>query len=133
MPIYMDILPLDRLVVIVARGIVTADEIVENTKKLVAANVPGYAKIIDVTGSASTLNKEQVEGIAVMLRGGSDAGSRGSVAFVVDPARRGFADAFADVTRGERPIQLFRSLHEARKWLRNNSPRGANTSVGKHP
>lgn len=120
MPIYMDILPLDRLVVIVARGSVTADEIAENTKKLIAANVPGYAKIIDVTGSASTLTKEQVEGVAVLLRGGSDGVSRGSVAFVVDPARRGFADAFADATRGERPIQLFRSLHEARKWLRDN-------------
>lgn len=50
MPLHMDIAPLHRLVVIVARGHISAEEI-------------------------------------------------------------------ADVTQGERPIQLFRSLHEARAWL----------------
>jgi hypothetical protein len=36
---------------------------------------------------------------------------------VINPNRKGFADAFAEVTKGERPIMLFTSLHEARKWL----------------
>ena len=53
MPIRMDISPIDRLVVIVARGPVSPEEIAEKTTTLVAANVPGYAKIIDVTGSSS--------------------------------------------------------------------------------
>ena len=35
----------------------------------------------------------------------------------MDPYRQGFAEAFAEVTGGERPIQLFRSLHAARRWL----------------
>ena len=39
------------------------------------------------------------------------------VAFVINPDRIGFANVFADVTQGERPIQLFRNLHEARTWL----------------
>ena len=55
--------------VIVAKGHVTADEIAANTKALVAANVPGYAKIIDTTGSNSDLAREQVEKIATLLRG----------------------------------------------------------------
>ncbi len=121
MPIYMDILPLERVVLIVARGQVSADEIAENTRKLVAANVPTYAKIIDVRGSASDLTKDQVNGVADMLRGRSDVAARGPVAFIIDPTRSGFADVFADVTKGERPVQLFRSLHEARKWLKENS------------
>jgi len=117
MTIHMDILPIDRLVLIIARGHVTAEEIAENTKKLVAANVPGYAKIIDVTGSYSDLTREQVERVAALLRGDPTDTKRGAVAFVVDPARRGFAEAFAEVTYGERPIKLFRSLHVARRWL----------------
>ena len=121
MPIYMDIVPLDRVVVIVARGQVSADEIAENAKKLVEANVPGYAKIIDVTGAASDLTKEQVTGMAAMLRSGRDAVARGPVAFVVDPARTAFSGSFAEATQGDRPIRLFRSLHEARKWLKENS------------
>lgn len=121
MPIYMDILPLERVVLIVARGQVSAHEIAENTRRLVAANVPTYAKIIDVTGSASDLTKDQVNGVADMLRDRSDVAARGPVAFIVDPSRSGFADVFADVTKGERPVQLFRSLHEARKWLKENA------------
>jgi len=39
------------------------------------------------------------------------------VAFVINPDRIGFADMFVDVTHCERPIELFRSLHEARAWL----------------
>lgn len=117
MPIYMDILRIERLVVIVARGHVTAEEIAENTKTLIAANVPGFAKIIDVAGSASDLAREQVQRIADMLRSDPDSPLRGPVAFVVNPARKGFAEAFAEVTQGERPIELFSSLHAARRWF----------------
>ena len=77
MTIRMDILPLDRLVLIVARGHVTAEEIAENTKKLVASNVPGFAKIIDVTGSNSDLTREQVERVAALLRGDPSDTKRG--------------------------------------------------------
>ena len=122
MPIRMDISPIDRLVVIVARGPVSPEEIAEKTTTLVAATVPGYAKIIDVTGSSSDLTRDQVERIAALFRGGPEAPSRGAVAFVVNPDRRGFAEAFASVTQGERPIELFRSLHAARRWLRNAAP-----------
>ena len=99
MPIHMEIMQLERLVVMVARGHVTADEIAENTKALLAADVPGFAKIIDVAGSASNLTREHVERIAALLRGGPDSPSRGAVAFVVNSARKEFAEAFADQGR----------------------------------
>jgi hypothetical protein len=51
------------------------------------------------------------------LRGAPGDTSRGPVAFVINPDRIGFANVFADVTQGERPLQLFRSLHEGRAWL----------------
>ena len=117
MPLQMDISPLHRLVVIIARGEITSDEIGANTKALVEANVPGYAKIIDVSQAKSALTREQVEKVAALLRGPADDTSRGPVAFVINPDREGFANVFADITKGERPIQLFRSLHEARAWL----------------
>ena len=132
MPIHMDIMRIERLVVIVARGNVTADEIAENTKALIAANVPGFAKIIDVAGSASTLAREQVERIAALLRGGPDSPSRGAVAFVVNPARQGFAEAFAEVTQGERPIELFTSLHAARSWLKDAKAGASHPSAKLH-
>jgi hypothetical protein len=116
MPISMDISPLHRVVVIAAIGHVTPEEISRNTQELVEANVPHYGKIIDVSLSTSDLTEAQVEHIAAMLRGDPGSG-RGPVAFVINPNRVGFAHAFADVTKGERPVKLFRSLRDARKWL----------------
>ncbi len=132
MPIHMDILPIERLVMIVARGHVTPEEIAENTKTLIAANVAEYAKIIDVTGSNSDLTREQVDRVAALLRGDPTHSKRGAVAFVVDPGRTGFADAFAEVTYGERPVRLFRSLHVARRWLLDGAARTGTTGSALH-
>jgi hypothetical protein len=117
MPLHMDISPLHRLVVIVARGHITAEEIAATKRQIVEANVREYAKIIDVSQGKSELTREQVQKVADLLRGAPADKSRGPVAFVINPDRIGFANMFADVTQGERPIQLFRSLHEARAWL----------------
>lgn len=100
-----------------AHGVVTPEEIAEIRVKLVAANVPGYAKIVDTTASSSAITREQVAGIAALRGNTHDGIKRGAVAFVVDPSKPGFAETFAEVTKGERPIQLFRSLHAARRWL----------------
>jgi hypothetical protein len=40
----------------------------------------------------------QVDKIATLLRGDPKDRTRGPVAFVVNPDRKGFADAFAEVT-----------------------------------
>ena len=73
MPISLDIAPLHRTVVIAAIGHVTPEEISRNTQQLIAANVPHYGKIIDVSLATSDLSKDQVDRIAAMLRG--DPGS----------------------------------------------------------
>jgi len=116
MPISLDIAPLHRTVVIAAIGHVTPEEISRNTQQLIAANVPHYGKIIDVSLATSDLSKDQVDRIAAMLRGDPGSG-RGPVAFVINPDRVGFAHAFADATKGDRPVKLFRTLREARRWL----------------
>jgi hypothetical protein len=117
MPLHVDISPLDRLVVIVARGQITADEMATVKRQIIEANVRAYAKIIDVSQGRSEVTREQVQKIADLMRGAPGEASRGPVAFVIDPDRIGFPNMFADITEGERPIQLFRSLHEARAWI----------------
>ena len=117
MPLHMDISPLHRLVVIVARGHVTAEDIAAIKRQIADAKARGFAKIVDVSHGRSELTLEQVRRVADLLHGASDEAARGPVAFVIDPDRVDFPTKFADVTQGERPIQLFRSLHEARAWL----------------
>ena len=117
MPLHMDIVPIQRLVVIVARGEVTADDLANNVKELIAAGVAHYAKIIDVSTSHWVLTKEQIDQIAETLRGDPKSDMRGPVAFIVRPDDEGFAKAFAGITEGDRPVRLFHSLHQARRWL----------------
>jgi len=100
----------------VARGKIAPDEIMGAAQKLFDAQVPEFAKIIDLLDASADVNLEQISRIAMLLRGGSEA-KRGPVAFMVDPKRGEFARAFAATEQGERPIHLFKSLREAREWL----------------
>ena len=117
MPLHMDIVPIQRLVVIVAHGEVTADDLANNVKDLIAAKVAHYAKIIDVSASHWVLTKQQIDAIAETLRGDPNSDMRGPVAFIVRPEDEGFAQVFSKVTEGDRPVRLFHSLHQARHWL----------------
>lgn len=129
MSLRLDISPIDRLVMIVAAGQLTAEEIAATIKALIEANVPAYDKIVDVSQATSELTREQVIRIATLLRGPEDE-RRGAVAFVIAPARIGAANLLADLTSGERPIQLFRSIHQARAWLRQARQAPSNRQAG---
>jgi hypothetical protein len=67
MPLHMDIVPIQRLVVIVAHGEITADDLANNVKELIEARVANYAKIIDVSSSHWVLTREQIDAIAGTL------------------------------------------------------------------
>jgi hypothetical protein len=122
MPIHLEISRLNRLLVVVARGQVSQDDIRDLVRQMVEANVRQFSKIIDVSGSTSDMSREDVERFALMLRGEPGAEARGPIAFVVNPDREGFADLFAAATQGDRPVRLFRSLHDARRWLEEFRP-----------
>jgi hypothetical protein len=115
MPIYMEISQLHRTVTIVARGHVDADEVRGMAVKLFEAKVRSFAKILEVAGATTDFTVEQIERLSTMLRGASTE-KRGPIAFVVDPKRMAFPQAFASHTEDEGPVKLFTSLRDARKW-----------------
>ncbi len=116
MPVYMETSRLHRTVTIVARGEISPDEVRSMVQQLVEANVRPFAKIVEVAGATTEFTPEQITRVAQMLRGTAEE-KRGPVAFIVDDRHTAFPEAFADETRAEGPINLFRSLHEARAWL----------------
>ncbi len=115
MPIYMEISQLHRTVTIVARGKIDAEEIRAMAIRLAEAKVRSFAKILEIAGATTEFTVEQIERLATLLRGNS-AEKRGPIAFVVDARRGQFARAFAAQTESEGPINLFKSLREARRW-----------------
>ena len=82
MPIHLEISRLNRLLVIVARGQVTPDDVRDLVKQMVDNDVRHFSKIIDVSGSSIEMSREQVEAMAVMLRAEKGAATRGPIAFV---------------------------------------------------
>jgi hypothetical protein len=116
MPIYLDIDRLDHVVMIVAQGDISDAEVRKAAQDLLAADVAPYAKIIDNSAASMHETPEQIDAIVRMMREGPGHDVRGPVACVVDARNPGDALTFAEQSAADRPIRLFTSLREARRW-----------------
>ncbi len=121
MPFKLDIFPPDRMVVAVARGDITLGDLMLLVKELIDSGTLPYRKIIDITSATSAIGKEELESIAERLRAAPLQRPRGPLAIVADGNRGELGRLFMSLTSDERPVQVFRSIHEARKWLLANS------------
>ena len=115
MPIYIEISKLYRCATVVARGKINSAEIMAAAKELIDADIPLFAKLVDVAGATSDVTAGDVRRLAAVLRTVGKI-KRGPVAFLVAPERADFARVFA-VSQNERPVRLFTSIHQARDWL----------------
>ena len=127
MPIYVEISRLYRCATVVARGTITREEILAVAQELIDADIPLFAKMIDVAGATSDVTAGDVRRLAAVLRKVGKI-KRGPVAFLISPERADFARAFA-ATQTERPVRLFTSIHQARDWL----TRGAHIEAEQAP
>lgn len=118
MPIHIDFFHPGRLVVVVVRGVVTNDDVAAALRHFVESGALHYRKILDVSSPSNPMSAEDIERGAAFLRAAPNAASRGPLAIVINPGRGAEnAARFAALTEGERPVKVFHSLHEARKWL----------------
>jgi hypothetical protein len=115
LPIYIEISKLYRCATVIARGKITSQEIMTTADELIAADIPLFAKLIDVAGATSDVTAGDVRRLVAVLRRVGKI-KRGPVAFLVAPERADFARAFA-VSQQDRPVRLFTSIHQARDWL----------------
>ncbi len=118
MPIQMEIFHPDRLVLGVGRGVVTAAEYGKFLADILQAGVVHYRKIIDVTAaSPAQLGTDLLLTFDASLRAAGNI-RRGPIALVTDPQRNtGIAQVFKAMTSSARPVEVFQSIHDARKWL----------------
>ena len=121
MPFKVDIFPPDRMVVAVARGEISLADLMMLVKELIDSGTLPYCKIIDITSATSAIGKDELESIAERLRSVPVLKPRGPLAIVADSNRGELGRLFMSLTSDERPVQVFRSIHEARKWLLANS------------
>lgn len=127
MPIYIEISKLYRCATVIARGKISSAEIMAAARELIDADIPLFAKLVDVAGATSDVTAGDVRRLAAVLRTVGKI-KRGPVAFLVAPERADFARVFA-VSQNERPVRLFTSIHQARDWL----ARGAHIEAEQTP
>jgi hypothetical protein len=120
MPIQLEIFHPDRILVGIGRGTVTIREYGEFVAEVVKANVVHYRKIVDVTAAESaTIDQDILLAFDEQFRNFSKSRPRGPLALVVDRKRGDLARAFKALSAPDRPVEVFGSIHEARKWLQN--------------
>ena len=112
----------DRLVIGVATGDVTLVDIVAFARAIAEAGLVHYRKILDVMEAQPAFTEAELKAFAQYAREYPVPGKRGALAFVVGQKPGGFAQLFSDIDIAGRPAQLFRSIHDARKWIAANPP-----------
>jgi hypothetical protein len=118
MPIHIRISHHDRLVVAVAHGTLSGEELMNAVRESVEQGALHYRKIIDVAAANTDADMERLKQLLELARNSPQAAQRGPVAFVVDGKRGDTVRELAALSEdGERPIGVFTNLHEARKWL----------------
>ena len=116
-PIQVDVFHFDRLVVAIGSGDVTLQEYGKFVGDLIQQGLIHYRKIIDVTRTdSSTINPQVLLAFDARLREYSKT-RRGPLAIVGKRDGGEGAHEFKALTSAERPIEVFRNIHEARAWV----------------
>jgi len=122
MPIHVDVFHPGRLVTAVVRGTFTADDVRDAVIQFLASDVLHYRKLIDIASPTTPMDSAGAQAMANLVLAQRDDRPRGPLAFVVSPGQAAEnAETFAKLTEGQRKVKVFQSLHEARKWLDEQS------------
>ena len=124
MPLRFQVDHAQRTVIGVAEGDVGLQDVIDFTLEIEKNNAAGYHKIVDVMGGTSRLSAEDIVVYRERMRGLPRV--HGPLALVTGDRNGPLARLFAQFTGKERPAEVFTSIHDARKWLRDQpvvSPR----------
>jgi hypothetical protein len=123
MPVQWTISHSKRLVLAVARSPAGAHDIESYLHSVALAGGMPYAKIFCIADVDGALSSENIAALGDIVRHYALYGRIGPIA-IVAPFDRGYRQArlFADAAKADRPLAIFRELHEARRWIDSLSP-----------
>ena len=118
MPIRWTISHEERLVVATTEGVVTLKDIEAYLDALVVADAAPYAKLFDATDVDPQATDHDVMMLGARMRAYVATWPAGPLAFVVTTrVARDFVDRFLNLAAAARPVNIFRTVDEARRWL----------------
>jgi hypothetical protein len=119
MPLHWTISHPNRLVLAIVKGQCRRDDVEGYFAGLDADHAHSYRKIFDVTQAEPLLlSPHDISMLASQVKRTAKREPLGPIAIVaVSPENHALAQLFASEAVAERPISVFRELHEARRWL----------------
>jgi hypothetical protein len=121
MPIELTIYHPDRLLIGRATGELSITDFVKFALEIRRADIVHYRKIIDVIDAHPAFTEQELRALVLAIREVQIGNRRrGALAFVADPTRGKFAKLFASLDIDGRPASVFRSIHDARRWISDN-------------
>jgi hypothetical protein len=118
MPIRWTISDEERLVVATTEGVVTLKDIEAYLDALIVAEAMPYAKLFDATDVDPQATDHDVMMLGARMRAYVATWPAGPLAFVVTTrVARDFVDRFLNLAAATRPVNIFRTVDEARRWL----------------
>jgi len=113
-----------RLVTASGAATVTMQEIRQYLREIEEAGGMPYAKCVDARFSALELSAADLRSLGEVVTLYTAKGKLGPIAIVVDADAAEYAAELFDqrtAAAGNRPLGIFRSIEDARQWLRSRS------------
>ena len=118
MPIRWTISREERLVVATTEGVVTLKDVEAYLDALVVADAMPYAKLFDASDIEPRATDHDVLMLGARMSAYVATLPGGPLAFVVTTrVAREFVDRYLNLAAAPRPVNIFRTADEARRWL----------------
>jgi hypothetical protein len=118
MPVHWTISHTSRLVIAVTKDDVNVADIEQYFVGVTTEGAMAYRKIFEMTATPTALSDENLKALGQRIMLYAQHGQVGPVA-IVAASDESYAKAqvFAGAAQARRPLQIFRELHAARRWL----------------
>src|SRR5688572_10678130 len=118
MPVHWTISHPARLVIAVDKDHVKVEDIEQYFTGVTAEGAMAYRKIFEIGTTPMALSEESLRSLGLRVMLYAQHGQVGPVALVAGSDESFVqAQAFAAAAKAGRPLQIFREMHAARRWL----------------
>ena len=115
----------ERLLIGVASGDLTAEDLQQFFREIIAGDMLQYRKIVDIAACNPVVTPQELEAFGAVVRAAHKDRPPAPLAIVAHARQNSIAALFAQLTADVRPAHVFHSIHEARKWIQENTARPA--------
>jgi hypothetical protein len=125
MPLHWDISHSNQLMVVVAEGMITRQEVDRMLDEMIAERALGYRKLFDGAQGDTAMGPSEILDLGVRMRTLHQHGTMGPLAVVVPADKWGLvARVLGMLAAARRPMRVFPNVAKARRWLNKHDPVG---------